>query len=417
MAVNAGAILTIGSRNVIDRLQSAGLGDNNTTFTTIREVGNYEVVDKIPEDPEFTFTMEGMDVSTDVMATLVGKLGTDPLASASAPGASDPDGTMYKWTDTKAINITSPWKAEASANKFVIAAGYIIPGYFPTRISYSFSVTDSATQNVEISGGSFYYGAHSPYEDYFTGNGSTTTFTSTQPVVQHRKGGPASSTFQYVWGVLVNNVVQSEGVDYSVSGSDGSTATVTFNSAPANGAVVRFCYFSRTPLEFPQSVHASTLVKPGTVRGRDIDVYIDKGLPTEAKLGNIQALTLEGTTDSEIEREFGNADAVGRTINGRDVTGSMTSRSRDVAAFTTLLSAVTGVDPDEVFGYLNQKGVTLDVEIRNPNTGNVIKTLYVQDAIFTVPGAPARVNSPTDFALNWQSRNGDFAEVKGQRVP
>jgi hypothetical protein len=47
MSVHAGDILTVGGNNVIDRIQSAGLGDVRLPIETIREVGNREVVDKV----------------------------------------------------------------------------------------------------------------------------------------------------------------------------------------------------------------------------------------------------------------------------------------------------------------------------------------------------------------------------------
>jgi hypothetical protein len=56
MSINAGNILHVGGSNVIDRIQSAGLGNPNQAIQTIREVGQFEVVDKIPGEPEFTFT-------------------------------------------------------------------------------------------------------------------------------------------------------------------------------------------------------------------------------------------------------------------------------------------------------------------------------------------------------------------------
>jgi hypothetical protein len=58
MSVHAGDILHVGGNNVIDRIQSAGLGDVNLPIETIREVGNREVVDKVTGEPDFTFTLE-----------------------------------------------------------------------------------------------------------------------------------------------------------------------------------------------------------------------------------------------------------------------------------------------------------------------------------------------------------------------
>src|SRR5215210_1501523 len=131
MSVHAGTILHVGGNNVIDRIQSAGL-DGQVPIETIREVGNRLVVDKIPGEPDFTFTMESLDVSTDLMAFLTGKVGAvgEP---AGAPGAADPAGTRYRWEDTRPINIASPWKDPNSGAAGNIIAGHLIPSYYPTR--------------------------------------------------------------------------------------------------------------------------------------------------------------------------------------------------------------------------------------------------------------------------------------------
>src|SRR3954464_14800740 len=108
MSVHAGTIIHVGGANVIDRIQSAGLGDVRLPIETIREVGNELVVDKVPGEPDFTFTMQSLDVSTELMAFLTGKVGA--RGSANPPGGSDPVGTEYKWEDCEFVSIASPWK-------------------------------------------------------------------------------------------------------------------------------------------------------------------------------------------------------------------------------------------------------------------------------------------------------------------
>jgi hypothetical protein len=161
MSVHAGSILTVGGNNVIDRVQSAGLGDATVPIETIREVGNKLVVDKIPGEPDFTFSMESLDVSTDMMAWLTGKVGAQ-AEPAGAPGAADADGTEYKWQDCGYVNVTSPWKDALNDAAGNIVAGHLIPAYYPTRVRYAFGVTDFATQTVELGGGAFYYGKAAP---------------------------------------------------------------------------------------------------------------------------------------------------------------------------------------------------------------------------------------------------------------
>src|SRR3954454_4721332 len=169
MSIRAGSILYLSGNNVIDRIQQAGLGKVNLPMETIREVGNREVVDKVPQEPDFTFSMQSLDVSTDIMAWLTGAA-PGGSASAAAPGASDPEGTQYDWLDCQMVNVPSPWKDPTTGSAGVIEAGHLVPGYYPTKITYNFGVTDNAQQTVELAGGSYYYGEGTPKEQQFTGD-------------------------------------------------------------------------------------------------------------------------------------------------------------------------------------------------------------------------------------------------------
>lgn len=419
MSVHAGSIITLGGNNVIDRIQEAGLGDVRVPIETIREVGNENIVDKVPTEPDFTWTMSSFDVSTDMMATLTGATGGS--GSAAAPGASDPDGTIYDWNDCEFINIPSPWKDPSAGSAGTVNAGHLVPGAYPRRARYRFGVTDNATHEVELGTGSFYYGEFAPIEEYASGDGSTTTFATAEDVVVHRKGGAGGTTFKRVFGVIVNGELQTEGVDFttttnSVPGTP-ANETITFATAPANGARIRYVYFSAEAHAYPDAVHADTLVKPGAVRGRNIKIYVGSGGSRE-RLASVQTMELEATVEGEVEREMGNEDIVGFSITGRDTTFTITTRSKNKDSFFHVLSVVTGVARNEVFGWFNQNTVPLTVQIENPkNPGAIIKTLYLEDAQFQPPGTPARVNQPTDFSLTGGALGGSFKEIKGSFLP
>jgi hypothetical protein len=409
MSVHAGSIIHLGGNNVIDRIQSAGLGDVRLPVETIREVGNREVVDKVPGEPDFTFTLEGLNTSVELMAWLTGKVGGP--ASGASPGAADADGTEYNWLDCGFVNIPSPWKDPTTGSAGIVEAGHLIPGYYPTRLTYRFGVTDNATQSVELAGGAFYYAKAAPREEYFNGNGATTAFITTDDTVHYRKGGQDGTTFMDVFGVIVDGQLQTLEVDYTVTGGDGSPATITFTDPPPAGVSnIRVAYFTDAAKSYPQTVHASSVVLPGAVRGKNIRIEIDGN-----RVGGGQTFELEATVDGEVERELGNEEIVGRTINGTDTNGTFTIRAKDADAFFNLLEDVTGVAQDEVYGWFNDKQVELAVKIENPkNPGQIIKTILIKDAKFQPPGTPARVNSPTDFAIQWESVNGTFVEVKGE---
>ena len=408
MSIAAGDILHVGGQNVIDRIQQAGLGNVNLPVETIREVGNTEVVDHIPQEPDFTFTLQSFNVGTELMAFLTGKVGAQ--ASGSFPGSTDPEGTEYSWLDCGYVNIVSPWKDHATGSAGVVEAGYLIPAYYPTRYTLNFGVTDDAQQQAELSGGSYYFAEKSPTEDEFAGDGATKNFETEDVTVRYRKGGAEGEELRNVFGVLVNGAVQTEGDDFTVSGGDGSKAVVEFDEAPALNADIRVCYFTTAEKKYPQSVHASTQVLPGAVRGRNIVIEVDG-----AKVSGGQSFSLGATVEGEVERELGTEDVISYVVKGTDCTGTFTVRPKDKDAFFSLMNTLFGVSREEVFGWFNDHTVQLDVKIQNPkNTKQILKTIRVADAKFQPPGSQAQVNQATDFQINYTSVSGSFSEFKGE---
>src|SRR4029077_6052884 len=229
MSVNAGSIIHVAGNSVIDRLQSAGLSNVNVPLTVVQEIGNESIVDKIPGDPQFTFSMESWDVSTELEALLMGEHATSAtFASGQALDITDPDGTEYKFSDCQYITIASPWKDPLSSGG-VVNAGHLVPAYWPTRISYSYGVSDQAAETVELSGGSFYYAQGAPVEEFAAGG--ATTYTTADPAIPYRIGGADGTSFKSVFGVIVNGVVMIEGVDYTQTPNNSpapAAATVTF---------------------------------------------------------------------------------------------------------------------------------------------------------------------------------------------
>lgn len=415
MSIQAGTLIYVGGNAVIDRLQSAGLGNVRVPVDVIREIGNPQIVDKVPQDPDFTFTMESFDVSTQLEAWLTGQVGDGTIAGA--PGAADPAGTAYH-IDTdhcQYVNVCSPWR-DPTSSASQVNFGHLIPGFYARRVRYQFGVSDNASEQVELNGGSFYYQANAPVEEYATGNGTIKNFTTSSAAVPYREGGAAGTTFRSVFGVCVNGQLMVNNVDYTQSPTNSpspATATISFINAPPASAKIKFAYFTTATKNYPQSVHATAVVKPAAVRGRNICAYIGSG-SARVLIPGVQSANLEYTVDGTLEYEFCQQEAVGFNITGTDVTGEVVSRARDANQLAQLISNVQGVSSAEVFGWLNTHPVNLAVEIHDPKApANILKTLVVSDAIFDAPDTPARVNTPTDFTFGWQSQSGTYTVYKG----
>lgn len=419
MAIKAGTILNVAGRTVLQRLQTAGLGNVTIPIDTVREIGNDLVVDQVPQEPEFTFAMESLAVDCEIEAILHGRVSTGILPGQAA-GKADPDGTEYKWETSQYINVLSPWKDPQSFSSGNVIAGHVIPGYFPSKIAYKFGVTENAQTTVDLRGGSFYYGGFAPTEDVFAGDGATAAFVTAEPAVRFRRGGVGGTTFRSVFGVLVNGVLQNEGQDFIAAGggpaSAASAVTVTFTTPPPTGAQIRVAYFTTNAHAYPDAVHADSLTLPGAVRGRNICVSLASGgANTWQKLFGVQTITLDAAFDVTIERELCNDEPTGFTINGTNVNGVITAHASTADNFMRLLSQITGIDDDEeIVGFLNLNPLRLKIEIMDPkNPGNTLKTLYVPNATFDIPGTPARVNAVLDFSFSYRSLTGSYSAFKG----
>jgi len=268
MAIRGGQILHLGgSATIIDRLQSAG-ADVNIGTDTIREVGNYLNVDKVSQDPDITFSMETFDVSTEAEALLSGR-----LDDANA----DADGTEYLFSEFKALNIISPWKDEAAGSAGTVDGGVILPGYEATRASYRFGVEDNAGVTFEVSGSDQYLARFVPQNEILAYGGGSPSAQISASAVLHRVGGYDSGEQKYILGVVKNGQTQIDGTDYTITPSAGAgaeKAVVTFADAPSASDKVEVAYFaSAVTASFPQTIHPTTTVKPGAVRGRDIKAY------------------------------------------------------------------------------------------------------------------------------------------------
>lgn len=380
----------------------------------IREVGNLNIVDKVPGEPDFTFTMESYDVTCEIEAWLTGKLGNG--TPTGAPGATDVDGTVYPidGVHTQFVNITSPWR-DPLASAGTVAAGHIVPGYFPTKVSYKYGVKENAMESVDLQGSTFYYHESPPVEHYATGDGATTAFSTPDAAVPYREYGAGGTTFRSIFGVIVDGVLMSKGVDYTNAPVDGSTAiaTVTFLTAPKTGAVIKFCYFTSTARAFPPSLNATAVVKPAAVRGRNICVHLGSA-GAAMQIGGVQSAQLDYVCTGQVERELCSYEVVGYTVLQTDVTGNIVLRARDIAQLFAVLSKVTGLSRNEVIGWLNVNPVPMTIKIQNPkNPAQILKTLYVADALFDMPDASVKVNTAVDFTLNFESQTGTFAVYKG----
>jgi hypothetical protein len=426
MAIKAGQILHVAGGFVVDRIQTGGAGNLSIPQDKVYELGNYQSVGVVRDVPDLTFSLDCLDVGTEVEAILTG----------SATPSTDADGTKYDLSLAKAIDIISPWKSPYG--NFGIVKGVACPQLYLESVSYRYGLRDNAGEQFSLRGDSIFYVPGTPVQEKFTGNNSTTTFTLANTALVYSENG----SNVYALNVAVDGERKILGTDYT------ATATaVTFTVAPGTGAKISIVYGTATAGSYAQTVHEGLSVKPAAIKGKDIDVFFatnvtagtvtNKALtsnvatlttgashglsigdtvvvagvdsvfngtytvvatPTattftyaktnanvtsaavspvgsvakqvEVRWPDVQSVNIDWRITLEDDYEFGNPRSIGKEpTDVPETTGQIEIKPRSVDAFFTRLSQITGVPTNQIIGPQSSVAGALRVVLRNPESG------------------------------------------------
>jgi hypothetical protein len=377
----------------------------------IQELGNQLSVGTIRDIPDLQLDLESYDVSPKFEAMLCG-LNPGTLSAGQA----------INFTSAVPLTILSPFRT--SQTNFVIINGAIIPALQVQSVAYKFGVNKSdASQTFNLKTDSIYFVPGVPYEDTFTGDGSTSTWTLAHTAVPYFNN--TLGVTQYVLNVSVTNadgtfyrLFNGAGFDYT----DTST-TLTLNAgvaAPAVGSTIKVAYGSTATQTINQAANNAdgVSVKPAALRGRDINIYIGTtaATPTWTRLTGVQSFDTTWTAQNfAATEELGNPNVVSQDYTVPQVTGNVTTRDVNTAALFAKLYATTGVSTSQIVGPLSAVPVPLEIHLNDPSTGARIKTIYIPDAIFDVPEITARVNQLVDTPFKFQSNTGAMTVYNGAR--
>lgn len=405
MAIKAGQILHDAEGFVIDRIQSAGVGNLNIPEEKIYELGNYETVATVRDIPDLSFDIESFDVTCELEALITNQ---DPTALA--------DGEEIDLNDYVPLNIISPFKS--AQGQFDIVKGIAIPYLTLERSSYRFGVGQNSTQQHTFRGDSVFYIQGSPYIEEFTitaGTSQTYSFANTAQVYNY--GGDEYYGLDVMAKVAGTNTYKRLYLtdDYTNT-SAGVTVLDDLDSEGYDTLVVT--YGSTTAATYNQTVHeAPSSTSPAAIRGKDIDVYIGTAdaTPVFTRWTGIQSFEVTRSVNIENDEELGNARFVAQEYDTADVTGSITVKPLDPEDLWTKIAAVANVTTNEVAGPLTSTALPIEIRVTDPDSGNRLKTFYIEDARFTIPGAQGRVQSKLEVTFNFTSDGGNLLIYNGER--
>ena len=410
MAIKAGQFLHDAEGFVIDRIQSAGVGNLNIPEEKIKELGNFQTVATVRDTPDLSFDLESFDVSTEFEALLVG---LDPTAVTS--------GTEIDFGDTQPLDIISPFKS--GNNAYNIIRGIAVPYLNLERCQYRFGVGQNSTQNFTLRGDSVYYVPGIPAYEEFTHIGATTySFGQTPAILYQEAGDDYYALSVHLKDSTTGDYKRLFITDDYTNTSNGFTLLADLSSTYdticvvyGHGDATNYNQEGNTPNG--NAVHETTSVKPAAVRGKDIDVYLGDGsaTPTFSRWTGIQSVEVTRSVNLENDEELGNSKFVASDYDTAEVTGTITMKPEDPEDLWSKIAEVADVPTNEIVGPFTSTFLPMEIRITDPDSGSVVKTLYVPDARFSVPAVQGRVDTKLEVNFEFNSDGGTLLVYEGER--
>lgn len=403
MAIKHGQILTVGNTFVVDRIQTSGPGNLNIPQERIQELGNFNTVATIRDIPDLSYDLESLDVTTDIEAIL---LGLDPGTVV--------DGDEIDFANAVPLNVISPFKASQTPQLYNVVDGVAIPYLTLENVTYRFGLRANAAQTFTLRGDSVFYIPGTPYQEEFA-YAAGGVYTLTHAALPYTEAG---NTFH----VLAVDYIAPDGEfgrlfnpqDYT---DTTTTFTVVAGRIPA-GSRVRATYGSAVAATYPQSVNApADAVKPAAVRGKDIDIYLGPIAGALTRWTSVQSFEGTRRVNLQNDEEFGNYHYVATDYDTAEVSGNLVVRPRNPQDLLAKVAEIADAGAGEVVGATSSVPLQMEARVRHPDTGDVLKTIYVPDARFNLPAFQGRVNQRHDITFPYASDEGLMYVYKGERTP
>lgn len=405
MAIKAGELIHVGNAVLLNRLQTAGPGNVNINTERINELGNYDAVAVVRDTPDLSFSMESLDVSAEVEALLTGN-----------DFGADPAGTEYDLSLCRYLDVLSQFKrGRTDANPFDVIGSAVVPSLFMESMSYRFGLRDNASQSATLRGDSIYYAEGSAFAEEVAGTGTPSQVVAlTHPAIPY-EGDTVNGT-RYAAGVML---VESQtrlfpGTDYTEADNAGTTEITILE---ATTETIRVVYQSADVASYPQISHAAaSATRPAAVKGRDIEIRVG-GNTVSDRWSGVQSVNVDWRATIERDEELGNQNVVAMDYSDvPEVSGTLDLKSRDFPELIARIKQQAGVSGTEVVGPLQYVSLPLDIIIHSPTDGSVVKTLYVPDAQFTLPGYSGQVQNKLTMSFPFESDTGSLSVFKGARA-
>jgi hypothetical protein len=348
--------------------------------------------------------------------------GTSPAINLTTNnGVGMTNGTALDLAKYTPMDITSAFKPGFTAtNAYDVIGSAVIPYVSLESISYRFGISDQASQQASLRGDSVYYAPGTSWTEEFAGtNTASQVVTLTHPAIVYN--GDTTNGPRYALSVsLASGKRLLLGADYTetpTGSGPGFSVDVTTIKPVATTDKIRITYSSTDAATYPQASHAPvTPVRPAAIRGRNVEIFIG-GTNITNRWTSVQSVSVDWKVTLEKDEELGNANFVSQSFDTPDVTGSIDLKPRDYNELYTKICQIAGVTFGEVAGPLTTVPLPLLIVLHSPDTAEVIKTIEVPDARFTLPGysGQAGVGNKITVTFSFESDTGAMIVYKGSK--
>lgn len=345
--------------------------------------------------------------------------GTGAAVTIDAEDTELADGTALDPNASYALDVASQFKAgKTNATPYNIVGSVAIPYLTLESLSYKFGISDDASQTATLKGDGLYYTPGSVYIQETAGtNAANQAVVLTNPCYPY-KGDTIAGT-KYALSVCLSTGERlSYGTDYTETVGSGTTTkaiTVVILAAVPTTSKIRVVYASDTVASYGSFVHAgATATRPAAIRGRNITVTVGGVLITD-RWTSVQSIQLDWKVSLQKDEEFGNSNIVAQDYDVPDVSGNIGLKPRNYAELYNKVRTIAGVANNEVAGALTTDPIPLYIALHSPETGNVLKSFYIPDARFNLPGFSGRVQNKLEVTFDWTSDTGVLTVYKGAK--
>jgi hypothetical protein len=416
VSIKAGQLISIGNQVLVDRAQTAGPGTLNIPIERIYELGNYQSVGTIRDIPDLTFSLESFDASAQVEALLL------DLDFATLVVGEELD--LSKMLP---MDVASQFKAGRNAvAPFEVEASVAIPYLTAESVSYKFGLTGNASQTVSLRGDSLFYSTGSAYVQETPGtNTDNQAVTLTHHAYAYTGDTVAGTRYALSVSLSKSGKRLLPGADYTEVATGGDPAKSVVVTVLAKVPVtdkIRITYQSDTKASYPQVSHAlATSTRPAALKGRNIEILVG-GVDITDRWSSVQNVTADWKVTLEKDEELGNAQMIGQDWDVPTVNGTIELKPRDTAELVARIQQIGGVTAPEVTGALSSVLLPLQIVLHSPDVdpvthrAPVLKTIYVPDARFTLPGYSGKVQTKLTVTFPWESETGQMFVYNGVRA-